>query len=137
MGDSRRYSYTTADGKWGDASLMPFLPLLLRSEKTSVSVSALIDSGATVNVLPYSIGTQLELKWEEQKTPITLGGNLARLEAKGVVLTAEAQPFPSVRLAFAWVKSDEMPTLLGQTNFFMEFNVCFYRAQESFEIQPR
>ncbi len=166
MPDSQRFPYTVSDGSWGEASLMPYLPLTLRSEKRSVSVSALVDSGATVSVLPLSIGLQLGLTWEEQATSLTLGGSLAALEAKGIVLIGEVHPFPSVKLVFAWVKSDDMPVLLGQTNFllarqtdgaavqlppeqantpslwraynfFMEFNVYFYRAHQMFEVQPK
>lgn len=41
----------------------------------------------------------------------------------------------STRLAFAWSKSDSMPVILGQMNFFMEFDICFYRSQLEFEIK--
>jgi hypothetical protein len=27
--------------------------------------------------------------------------------------------------------------ILGQTNFFMEFDVCFYRSHLEFEIRPK
>jgi hypothetical protein len=45
--------------------------------------------------------------------------------------------FAPVRLAFAWVKSNQMPLILGQTNFFLEFDICFYRSTLEFEIQQR
>ncbi len=38
---------------------------------------------------------------------------------------------------FAWADSNDVPVLLGQTNFFMEFNVCFYRSQNYFEVWRR
>jgi hypothetical protein len=137
MPDAQRFPYTINDKDWGEASLMPYLPITLRSGDRSANVSALVDSGATVNVLPYSIGQQLGLDWEEQTIPVALSGNLQRLEAKGIVLMAEVSRFSAVKLVFAWVKSDDMPVLLGQTNFFMEFNVYFYRTQQMFEIQPK
>ncbi len=137
MPDGQHFPYTISDRDWGEASLMPYLPITLSSDEKSVNVSALVDSGATVNVLPFSIGQQLELDWEKQTTTVALSGNLARLEAKGIVLMGELNPFPAVKLVFAWVKSDDMPVLLGQTNFFMEFNVYFYRTQQVFEIQPK
>jgi hypothetical protein len=46
---------------------------------------ALLDTGASVNVLPYEIGLQLGAVWEEQIVPIQLSGNLARMEARGLV----------------------------------------------------
>jgi hypothetical protein len=45
--------------------------------------------------------------------------------------------FPAVRLAFAWAKTDAVPVLLGQVNFFMEFDVCFYRSRLVFEVRPK
>lgn len=48
----------------------------------------------------------------------------------------EIQGFAPVNLAFAWVQSDKVPLILGQTNFFMKFDVCFYRSLLEFEIRP-
>jgi hypothetical protein len=45
--------------------------------------------------------------------------------------------FPAVRLAFAWAQTDAVPVALGQVNFFMEFDVCFYRSRSSFEVRPK
>jgi hypothetical protein len=103
----------------------------------SLSVQGLLDTGATVNVLPYSIGIQLGAMWEQQTTPITLTGNLANFEARVLIVSATVSTFPSVRLAFAWTQTDNVPLLLGQVNFFMEFDVCFYRSQLAFEMKPK
>jgi len=50
---------------------------------------------------------------------------------------AEIGDFPPVRLAFAWSRSDNVPLILGQMNFFMEFDICFYRSQLEFEVKPK
>lgn len=34
-------------------------------------------------------------------------------------------------------KTDNVRLLLGQANFFVEFDVCFYRSQEAFEVRPK
>jgi len=47
---------------------------------------------------------------------------------------AEIGDFPPVRLAF---ESNDVPLILGQMNFSMEFDVCFYRSQLEFEVKPR
>ncbi|MBE9101337.1 hypothetical protein IQ267_18010 [filamentous cyanobacterium LEGE 07170] len=57
---------------------------------------ALLDTGASVNVLPYEIGLQLGAVWEEQTVPIQLSGNLAQMEARGLVLSATIAEFSSV-----------------------------------------
>jgi hypothetical protein len=35
-----------------------------------------------------------------------------------------------------WSHTDEIPVILGRANFFMLFDVCFYRSQMMFEIRP-
>jgi hypothetical protein len=66
-----------------------------------------------------------------------LTSNLANYEARGVFLTAVVGDFAPVRLAFAWTNAEAVPLLLRQVNFFMEFEVCFYRAQKAFEVRPK
>lgn len=66
-----------------------------------------------------------------------LTGNLARFEAQALLLTAQVAEFSPVRLAFAWTRADDVPLLLGQVNFFMEFDVCFYRSRNAFDIRPK
>ena len=51
--------------------------------------------------------------------------------------TAEFASYAPVRLAFAWGGNDNVPLILGQTNFFLEFEVCFYRAALEFEVGPK
>ena len=38
---------------------------------------------------------------------------------------------------FAWVATGEVPLLLGQMNFFLEFDVCFYRSRAILQVRPR
>jgi hypothetical protein len=116
---------------------MPLLPLKLAYGERELAVSGLLDTGTAVNVLPYSVGEQLGFAWEQQRTAIVLSGNLARIPARGVVVTALVESFPPVRLAFAWTQSENVRLILGQANFFMEFDVCFYRSQQAFEIRPK
>ena len=40
-------------------------------------------------------------------------------------------------VAFAWTKTDDVPLLLGQTNFFLEFDVFFSRSAMFFEVMPK
>jgi hypothetical protein len=98
---------------------------------------ALLDTGASVNVLPYLVGLQLGAVWEDQTAIIQLSGNLAQMEARGLVLSATVADYPSVLLAFAWTQSTEAPLILGHMNFFAEFDACFYRADLAFELHPR
>ncbi|BAT52745.1 hypothetical protein NOS3756_16860 [Nostoc sp. NIES-3756] len=51
--------------------------------------------------------------------------------------SAEIADFAAVNLVFAWVRSPNVLLILGQTNFFLEFDVCFYRSQLEFEVKPK
>lgn len=94
----------------------------------------LLDTAATVNVLPFSAGLSIGAVWEEQSIKLELTGNLASFEARALILTAHIEEFRPVRLAFAWSQTDNVPLLLGQTNFFMEFDSYFSRSDMYFEV---
>lgn len=70
MIDGKRYTFTERTDNLGRSSIMPYLPLTLNTESHSVEVMALLDTGASVNVLPYDIGLQLGAIWEEQTVSI-------------------------------------------------------------------
>ena len=135
MRDSQRFDFTQGFDAFGVSDALPQLPLTLIYQDSSVEVSALLDTGASVNVLLYSIGVQLGAVWEEQTTSVILAGNLAAVEARGLLVSAQVGDFAPVRLVFAWSQSDEAPLLLGRMNFFLEFDVCFYRSQLIFEVR--
>jgi hypothetical protein len=99
-----RFPYIDIDPAYPGVSRLPYLPLTLANGQTTVTLSGLLDTGATVNVLPYPIGIQLGFIWAQQMTPIQLTGNLAQAEARAVVLSATVASLPPVRLAFAWTQ---------------------------------
>jgi len=96
-----------------------------------------VDSGATVNVLPYELGLELGGIWDERRAIIQLAGNLSNQPAMPFSATVEIGDFAPTQLVFAWVRSPNVPLILGQTNFFLEFDVCFYRSRSEFEVNPK
>ena len=131
-----RFPYVAVDNQ--QASLMPHLPLTLTLGSQSLEVIGLVDSGAAVNVLPYNVGLSLGAKWEEQTTSIALVGSLGNFEARALVVMASHPQITinkQVRLVFAWTQAENTPVIFGQINFFMEFDVCFYRSQNIFDVQ--
>jgi len=138
MAQGYRFPYSSLDG--GPATLMPRLELTLRLKQRSVQVVALIDSGSSVNVLPYSLGLALGALWENQTVAVPLVGSLGQIEARALVVETihpQLTPERSVELIFAWVRIDNAPILFGQTNFLMEFRVCFDASQALFEVYSR
>jgi hypothetical protein len=134
--EPERYPFVERDSGPGPPDLAPLLPITLTGT-TSALTWGLLDTGAAVNVLPYRIGIELGASWEQQTFLIPLSGNLAAFEARGLVLSARIGNFPDVQLAFAWAMTDAVPILLGQMNFFLEFDVCFHRSRLFFEVQPK
>lgn len=116
---------------------MPRLPLLLHRDSQSVEAVGLVDSGATVNVLPYELGLQLGGVWNNNRAIIQLAGNLSNQPAIPFSAIAQIGEFPLTELLFAWVQRPSTPLILGQTNFFLEFDICFYRSRLEFEVQPK
>lgn len=137
MADKVRFRFTEVNSELGALSTMPYLPIILTYQNQSLRVLGLLDTGSSVNVLPYEIGLRLGAVWERQRLSVPLGGNLARFEARALVLTANVEQFAPVELAFAWTQNRNAPLILGQMNFFLAFDVCFYRSELAFEISPK
>ncbi|EKQ68006.1 hypothetical protein OsccyDRAFT_3545 [Leptolyngbyaceae cyanobacterium JSC-12] len=125
---------STIEFPFSDDEALPTIPITLSHASFSVSANALLDSGSTVNLLPYNIGLQLGAIWEEQTVRLPLAGNLATVEARGLFLHIQIGNLEPVRLAFAWAQASQVPLILGQTNFFREFDVCFQRSRCTIEI---
>jgi Aspartyl protease len=137
MDSAERYPFVATDTALVEASFRPYIPLTLANQQNSVSASGLLDTGASVNVLPYSVGVALGYVWQRQTTVLNLTGNLARYEARVVLVQASVAKFESVQLVFAWTQAEDVPLILGQVNFFMQFDVCFYRSKLQFAIAPK
>jgi hypothetical protein len=132
-----RFKYSTSNPSQNEFDSLPRIPLTLHNRDRLIEVVGLVDSGATINVLPYEIGIQLDGVWDDSKAVLRLAGNLSNQPAMPFFTIAQIGDFALVRLAFAWVKSTNAPLILGQTNFFLEFDVCFYRSKLEFEVKPK
>lgn len=101
MVDRVRFAFTEVDPSLGALSTLPYLPIVLTYQNQSLRVSGLLDTGSSVNVLPYEMGLRLGAVWERQRLSVPLGGNLSKFEARAVVMTANIEQFLPVELAFA------------------------------------
>jgi hypothetical protein len=132
-----RFKYSTTTLAQNEFDSLPRLPLSLRREDRIVESMGLVDSGATVNVLPYELGLQLGGVWEDRKAVIQLAGNLGKQPAMPFSAIAQIGEFLPTELVFAWSRGPNISMILGQTNFFLEFDVCFYRSTSEFEVKPK
>ena len=97
MNETARFPFADAKPGPPGSSLMPLLPLVLSNGEKHREAVGLLDTGAAVNVLPYSLGEQLGFVRDEEKTPLVLSGNLARLPARGILASASVGSFTPVR----------------------------------------
>jgi hypothetical protein len=137
MCNGERYLFVSSDSTLGEASFRPNLPFTLIHQQNSVITFGLLDTGASVNVLPYSTGVELGYEWERQATALSLTGKLAQYEARAVLAQVMVGQFEPVQMVFAWTQATNIPLILGQVNFSMEFDVCFYRSQLEFVVSPK
>jgi hypothetical protein len=137
MADGIRYPYRATINARGEQLLRPQLPLTLTYKNNALQVLGLLDSGADVNVLPYRQGLELGAIWDEQRYELSLSGNLANFDARGIILSVEIGGLAPASMAFAWSKSEHVPLLLGQMNFFTTFDVCFFGSEKEFEVRLR
>jgi len=134
---AERYPFLAADAAFGQASLRPYLPLKLHHSGRAADTSGLLDTGSAINVLPFEVGLCLGFEWDLQTSSLQLTGNLAGSEARVIILEGVVGQFPSVHLVFAWTRAEGVPTILGQINFFLEFDVCLFRSRSYFEVKPK
>ncbi len=132
-----RFRYSTSDPLQDEFDSLPRIPLTLRYNNQQLSEIGLVDSGSTVSVLPHDVGLKLGAKWDDRKAILRLAGNLGKSLAMPLSIMATIGDFAPVQLVFAWVKAANAPLILGQTNFFMEFDVHFYRSRLEFEIDSK
>ena len=110
------------------------LPITLKGGVSAEEFTALVDSGADVNVLPWTAGLKLGLVWNPNKATLRIAGVPSGAVAMAVMLTADFGEFSGITQAFAWCNSDHVPLVLGQTNFFMEFDICFFNSRKEFQV---
>ena len=118
------------------SGLMPAIPITLRLN-VSCTVNALLDTGASTNVIPHQLGLDLGGDWNFTPYTIPLGGALPHVRAKPLTVELIIATLPPVSQIVLWAENDSVPVILGQTNFFLEFDVCFFRARSLLEIRPR
>jgi hypothetical protein len=135
MSLGEQFPYRDRNSSAPGFDLMPDLPILLRAPSHTLSGLALVDNGATISVLPHSLGVQLGFDWSTQALPLRLTGTLAQVQAHGIAVEGVVGQLSPVRLVLAWAASDQVPFLLGQFNFFQAFDVSFIRSRGFFEIR--
>ena len=93
MAKPERFKFAERIDSMGQKGHAPALSLRLAYRKKILEREGLLDTGAAISVLPYSIGKVLGADWSAPAPRIRLAGNLAGLEACGIVIAAKVAMF--------------------------------------------
>ena len=115
--------------------LMPMLPIRLERLERGFDTVALVDSGASISVLPHSIGLALGCNWDEAKKGVSLGGSYSSDDTRVIALNVFVPEFQKKAISFLWLPNDNARLLLGQAHFFQYFDVCFSGNKQEFYIR--
>ena len=137
MKRAARFRFEDVNPAHPGTSLMPLLPIVLSRGGQDIEARGLLDTAAAVSVLPNSMGERFGYVWDEETIPMVLTGNLSRLPARAIIVSVTVAHFAPVRLGFAWTLSDDVRLLLGQMNFFSEFDACFFQSRMEFEVKRK
>jgi hypothetical protein len=114
----------------------PLLPIILQTTKTIRTVG-LVDTGASVNVLPHRVGLALGFDWATSPVGRNLGGRFSAGATRAVRTTGIVRPFPPIPFIFLWSDSDDLPIILGRINFLAEFDLFVSFSRGVFRVRPR
>ena len=118
----------------GEYAMMPFVWVRLKRDKIAIDTWALADTGAMTNVLPFSAGLRLGLKWEDLPIGPKLSGN-AGGETRVVGLALSIGTYINVQMSFCWTDNDNVRLILGHQDFFETFVAVFDSRNQEFSIQ--
>ncbi len=130
------FPFVPRPGGLGPGDTVPLLTVRLSTNGVVFDATGLVDTGATFSVLPLDVGARFGVDWNRLTRPLAIGGAFGPVPARLLPVDAVVGPFPPVKLLFAWARSNAVPVLFGQTNFFDEFDVCFFRRRGEFHLQP-
>ena len=92
MLDGQEFPYKIIDTSSSMVDRMPYVPITLGLNGRFLNTEGLIDTGASVNVLPYELGLQLGFIWENENLSVILAGNLAHCQARALVVKGQVTP---------------------------------------------
>jgi aspartyl protease len=114
----------------------PFVRVRLSFNDQHQAVFALIDSGADVSLFHISMAKTLGITTFEQDGWVAgISGEKTPIYYQTLALQLAGSDEPiSIRAGF--VDLPGVSALLGQSDFFQHFKICFERSKDAIEIRP-
>ncbi len=116
--------------------LKPLIPVRLIGPESSETVLMLLDSGADLSLIPYSIGEAigLELDMNRRSEVQGVGEGSVPYVLSQVQMRIGARKVP-VRIG--WTLIEEVPLLLGRLDVFDHFAVEFRAFEDKILLKPQ
>lgn len=129
------FRYKNVPRNNGTAAYSPSFPVTLKAS-SSVTVPALVDSGADISVMPLEVA---EIIGCDLSGPVdeTFGiGGSARVKRTSVhVAVRKGHEHYSIRVPFCVLLDDAVPVLLGRAAFFDAFDITFKQSRNQFSLK--
>ncbi len=72
MRNAKRFPFVERSDIAGETNVFPYVPITLSYQDCILDALGLLDTGSSLNVLPYHVGLVLGAVWEEQRLSISL-----------------------------------------------------------------
>lgn len=115
----------------------PMLPVHLFNGAQRVNALALVDSGADSSLFNASLAELLGIELERGKHQEFIGIAEARIDVYFHPINLQvAGDARLIEMNVGFTRSNSVGALLGQSDFFEEYQVIFERYKEKFELKP-
>jgi hypothetical protein len=122
-----------------DNNIRPFIEVDLvhtDPDKRKTSIMCLLDSGATLSVLPKDLGVSIGIDFSELdaiEAPMGIAGKVEGITCYKSPLTIEFLG-TSIITEVIWMDSSKVTPVIGRKGFFDKFDVYFKQSQEKITL---
>lgn len=138
--EPQRYSYTAQIRRGSiDYSYRPLIDVEVGGESESRSFKALVDSGTDVTIMDNAIAELLGISSENRKSA-QLSGVGESKEGFIAPVSLRVEKFPdrvyNFEVIFVENLSNNFEIILGQQDFFLNFDITFQKSKNTFYLTP-
>ena len=108
----------------------PTIPVTIEGPKQSTDIFMIIDSGADISLVPYSVGEAIGLELDMKNRRDVRGiadGSVSYILSK---VGLKIGDIDDVEVRIAWALTDGVPLVLGRLDVFRNLNIEFRESED-------
>ena len=115
--------------------LKPIIPVTIIGPKRNLNIFMLLDSGADLSLIPYSVGETigLELDFENRSEVQGIGEGSVPYLLTEIKLKIEKV---EISARVGWALIEEVPFILGRLDLFQKFSIEFREFENKILLNP-